>query len=318
MVSKHVGCLAMGLMVGSSSTLGGGASARSLSQDDARIINGQVANVADYPFLVSLRAYDDGFGIFCGGTVLHPRVVLTAAHCITPEPLDSGGPLGSPYNSINNFKLPVVVTAADVPVDDINDENGEIPATSLVPTKAVVTSAGWNGFSPNGYDLALLLLEEDLVGVEVASLPAAGTTYTSGEAFNIAGWGSTSPVEEILPPTLMEATVNYVPTETCYDDLLATGGTNILDEGLKLDGTWMCAQGAFVDGFYTDTCQGDSGGPMSIINGNGDATVVGVVSWGFGCGGNTPGVYTNVEHFTPWIERWLSVWERKGWITEYV
>ena len=151
---------------------------------DSRIINGQPADVADYPFLVSIRASEDGeFGI-CAGTVIAPNVVLTAAHCVTPE--DPDEPLGSPYNSVNNYLMPVVVTAADVPAS-----NPDLPTTNLVPTKAVVTSAGWaeNPDSHEGLDIALLLLEEDLLDVEVASLPAAGTTYTAGEAFNIAGWG---------------------------------------------------------------------------------------------------------------------------------
>lgn len=109
----------------------------------------------------------------------------------------------------------------------------------------------------------------------------------------------------------MEATVNYVPRRTCYDALIETGGALLTSEGFALDNTWMCAQGAFVDGYYTDTCSGDSGGPMSIIDDTGRATVVGIVSWGYGCGEDTPGVYANVEYYTPWIEHWLSVWEDK-------
>ena len=152
---------------------------------DSRIINGQPADVADYPFLVSIRASEDGeFGI-CGGTVIAPNVVLTAAHCVTPQGSNPDVPLGSPYNSVNNYLMPLVVTAADVPA---NDPDLPVPTTNLVPTKAVVTSAGWTD-SYEGLDIALLLLEEDLLDVEVASLPAAGTTYTAGEAFNIAGWG---------------------------------------------------------------------------------------------------------------------------------
>jgi hypothetical protein len=105
---------------------------------DSRIINGQPADVADYPFLVSIRASEDGELGICGGTVIAPNVVLTAAHCVTPE--DPDEPLGSPYNSVNNYLMPLVVTAADVPA---NDPDLPIPTTNLVPTKAVVTSAGW-------------------------------------------------------------------------------------------------------------------------------------------------------------------------------
>jgi trypsin len=153
---------------------------------DSRIINGQPADVADYPFLVSIRASEDGELGICGGAVIAPNVVLTAALCVTPE--DPDEPLGSPYNSVNNYLMPLVVTAADVPA---NDPDLPVPTTNLVPTKAVVTSAGWADDSNiyEGLDIALLLLEEDLLDVEVASLPAAGTTYTAGEAFNIAGWG---------------------------------------------------------------------------------------------------------------------------------
>jgi hypothetical protein len=163
---------------------------------DSRIINGQPADVADYPFLVNIRRYEDGGSRWCGGSVVHPRVVMTAAHCVTPQ--DPDVPLGSPYNSVNNYLMPLVVTAADVPA---NNPDLPVPTTNLVPTKAVVTSAGWVNLN-EGLDIALLLLEEDLLDVEVASLPAAGTTYTAGEAFNIAGWGMCCAVAASRPLAL--------------------------------------------------------------------------------------------------------------------
>ncbi len=181
MISKHGTGIALGLIIIS------GSMALSQALGESRIINGQVADMATYPFLVSIRKYENGDVSQCGGSVLTPRVVLTAAHCVAPRE-DTGEPEGTPYNAINNFYLPLVVTAADVPVGD--PHSGNIPATSLVPTKAVVTSAGWNGAAQGGYDLALLLLEDDLVDVETVTLPAAGTTYTVGEAFNLAGWGT--------------------------------------------------------------------------------------------------------------------------------
>jgi secreted trypsin-like serine protease len=114
----------------------------------------------------------------------------------------------------------------------------------------------------------------------------------------------------------MEATVNYVPRRTCYD-LLVEANQSLPSKGFAINNSWICALGPEVGGYYTGTCSGDSGGPMSIIDDlTGRATVVGIASGVLECGGTTPGVYTNVEYFTPWIEHWLSVWEDKGLIDE--
>ena len=51
-----------------------------------------------------------------------------------------------------------------------------------------------------------------------------------------------------------------------------------------------------------DTCQGDSGGPLVIAMDN-KWTLLGVTSWGLGCGRqNSPGVYVKVTEFIDQIE----------------
>lgn len=62
-----------------------------------------------------------------------------------------------------------------------------------------------------------------------------------------------------------------------------------------------------------DSCQGDSGGPMQIFAdpNSGIATVVGIVSFGVGCGSSTiPGIYTRVAYYLDWIEE--KVWPNRS------
>lgn len=50
--------------------------------------------------------------------------------------------------------------------------------------------------------------------------------------------------------------------------------------------------------------QGDSGGPLMYQLENSRWITIGVVSWGIGCGNkNSPGIYTKVSNYIPWIIR---------------
>ena len=55
-----------------------------------------------------------------------------------------------------------------------------------------------------------------------------------------------------------------------------------------------------------DSCQGDSGGPL-FVEEKGGFTQIGIVSYGYGCATELPGVYTRLDTFTPWVRSVLDM-----------
>lgn len=67
----------------------------------------------------------------------------------------------------------------------------------------------------------------------------------------------------------------------------------------------MICAGDPLGGWTKDTCQGDSGGPLQMIHSRNPCLfqVIGITSFGQGCAIiDTPGVYTRVSSYVPWIE----------------
>ena len=142
-------------------------------------------------------------------------------------------------------------------------------------------------------DIAVVELDSDVPldmypHIKPACLPEAGALFPGSAV--VSGWGTVSSggntnswLHEVNLTVFADGncgSMNSVMT----DDMLCAG----LMEGGK------------------DACQGDSGGPLVASDpaNNHSQTLIGVVSWGFGCGASDAlGIYAEVSHFTSWLEQ---------------
>lgn len=251
-----------------------------LTQAQPRVVNGQNASTATYPWMVSVEvASADGVGAFgCGGSLIAPTWVLTAAHCFlnaAGDAVDLSLVNGtSAYlNSDNNYEL-----SSDAVIRR---------ASQLVihPDYDPVT---------NDNDIALVELNESVDGLSPVTLHATGQPSMSGGLLStVMGWGLTSDGGE-SSPLLLEATQQIVTNSEC--DTAYGGG---------ITGNMICANGLTPDD-TSDTCQGDSGGPMVVAH-EGGYVQVGISSFGSSCGDpTTPGVYARVSALEGFITQYVS------------
>uniref|UniRef100_UPI00398F48C2 neurotrypsin isoform X2 n=1 Tax=Pristiophorus japonicus TaxID=55135 RepID=UPI00398F48C2 len=149
----------------------------------------------------------------------------------------------------------------------------------------------------NDYDVALIKLEGQqghCIKFNAHVLPAClphrrERMQKKGSNCYITGWGDTG---RAYSKTLQQAAIPLLPKKRCEERYKQ-----------RFTGRMLCA-GNLLDHKRVDSCQGDSGGPLMCERAGGRWVVFGVTSWGHGCGvKDTPGVYTRVSAFMPWIKR---------------
>ncbi|XP_076624424.1 chymotrypsin-like elastase family member 2A [Colletes latitarsis] len=243
-----------------------------------RIFNGKPSKRGSWPWQVSLQLLHPKLGFighWCGGVLIEPTWVVTAAHCI--------------HNDL--FNLPIGALWTAVVGEWELDSGGR--GSARLPVERVVIHERFNNYV---HDIALMKLARPAPlskVVRTICLPEPGEELASGLCI-ASGWGRYGPTQS-LSTALLEATVPLLDLEKC---------TQAYGKSVPIRSGHLCA--GHTDG-SSGSCVGDSGGPLQCRRADGVWLLAGVTSFGSGCARpGYPDVYTKIQHYVGWIRNIMN------------
>uniref|UniRef100_F7AEE9 Vitamin K-dependent protein C n=1 Tax=Monodelphis domestica TaxID=13616 RepID=F7AEE9_MONDO len=231
-----------------------------------RILGGKSTNKGDSPWQVILLDLEGK--LKCGGVLIHSSWVLTAAHCVE-----------------NPKKLTVRLGEHDLRRYDNSEMDFHIREAIVHPNYTKSTSDN---------DIALLYLDKPTIfskNILPICLPNLGLAHRElmkvGREMVITGWGRQREESRNRTYVLRFTKIPLASHDECSQTMHNRVSENMLCAGILRD--------------KRDACEGDSGGPM-VTEFRGTWFLVGLVSWGEGCGRpDTFGIYTKVSQYLNWI-----------------
>lgn len=248
----------------------------------ASIVGGRAASIAEFPSLAFIEAHEGKHGFACSGTVVAPRVILTAAHCV--EEIENG--------TITPAANYAVATGVTDPSEAGIGNVFHVAENHVFP-----------GFDPGILhgDAAILILSTP---TSVPPIPMAGAAdaglYTGGATVDLTGWGLTSAHADEEPgglrttPMLVQTPTSCKQkTRSFYPPYSPTAQVCLLAASRASGG-----------------CFGDSGGPAIGQRADGTPVEIGITSTGGpNCSTRLPNVLTRVDYVSTWVSEWIAAVE---------
>src|SRR5688572_29310449 len=236
------------------------------------IIGGYTPNPTQWPWMASI-GYRDGSQVhFCGGGLVQPKLIVTAAHCM----FDGGRP----------------EKAEDLQVT-LGKRDLRLPGGQTIPVASIHVHPDYDD-ARYPWDVAVLELATPSTA-QLAQFVDPTVVLPEGTPATVMGWGRIGQGKAPLSPTLLAVDVPLWSGQRCavaYKQRLHVPSA-------------VCA--GFMDG-RRDSCPGDSGGPLMVPDRQGEWKLLGVVSYGPDCGTpRIPGVYSwlNALNIRTFLARYI-------------
>jgi secreted trypsin-like serine protease len=258
--------------------------AQASQRASASVIGGEDASITDFPSLAYLEAQTGPkSGFACTGTVIAPRVILTAGHCVL---------------NIENGEV--------VPPSAFAVATGAADLRQIAPSNVfhVSRSLAYPMFDPSTLhnDAGLLVLSNPTPAPPIALAAGADNgLYVGGAPVRIAGWGLTDPNSSDTPPILQTTAAVVQPSDLCKKKV---GGFY----PFYSPGVQMCT--TTPPKHTSGGCFGDSGGPVIGTRADGVPVELGIVSTGApACNTRLPNIFTRVDKISTWAAEWIAAVE---------